>query len=138
MKFKSAFSKYVRKSYIVDGKSLTKQCFKDECDINNIMKKVAKTGLVSHVSRFKGRYGDFIDATDYRTAVDKILEAECMFESLPANIRSMFSNDPASFLEFVQNPDNILQMEELGLTKPKEPDYVAPKESENVSESEEK
>ena len=38
--------------------SLTKQSFKDECNINNIMSKYMKDGLIGHVNKHQGRYDD--------------------------------------------------------------------------------
>jgi len=40
-----------------------------------------------------------------------------MFEELPSTIRAQFENNPEKFLEFVQNPDNLDKMRELGLAK---------------------
>ena len=34
---------------------------------------------------------------------------------LPAKIRRRFDNDPTAFIEFVQNPSNKSEMEELGI-----------------------
>lgn len=97
--------------------SLTKQSFKDECDINNIMKKYQKTGLVTHLASFSGQYGDFTSAEDYHASFNKVLEAQDMFMTLPSSVRSRFENDPAKFLEFVHDPKNQTDLVKLGLAK---------------------
>lgn len=92
----------------------TKQSFKDECDINNIMRKFVRTGVVSHVNRFGARYG-FAPALEYRDALHIVAEAQLMFAALPAKVRKRFGGDPEEFLAFVQDPANTDEARELGL-----------------------
>jgi len=40
-----------------------------------------------------------------------------MFNDLPSSIRSRFGNDPAAFLDFVQDENNADEMVKLGLTE---------------------
>ena len=133
------------------GESMTKQSFRDECDINVLMRRYEKTGLLDHVNTHQGDYGDFINAPDFHTAMNQILTAEHMFQSLPARIRARFANDPGAFLEFAQNPENADEMAELGLIPapgPSEPDTepvaespapppeTAPKRAQEAAEAE--
>ena len=37
------------------------------------------------------------------------------FDDLPAKVRREFDNDPFKFLEFVEDPENVERMAELGL-----------------------
>lgn len=104
--------------YFEPDSSLTMQNFAAECDISNIMRSFAKTGLVNHVNRYQGQYGDFADAPTYHEAMNIIVEAQDAFDSLPANLRAKFANDPAQFLDFVHNPENEKEMIELGLANP--------------------
>lgn len=99
--------------------SRTKQSMAAECDINNIMSKYNKTGLVSHVNEHKGQYGD-ATGVDFQHAQNMIIEATETFASLPANLRKEFDNDPSQFLAFVSDDNNIDAMRELGLL-PEEP-----------------
>lgn len=101
--------------------SMTKQSFKAECDINTIMKKYEKTGLISHVAKHNGRYGDFLAAPDYLDAMVSVVQAQEAFSTLPAALRKRFGNDPAEFLDFVSNPANEDEMRKLGLLKPLRP-----------------
>ena len=114
---KSIHVKPVRKHFTQP--SLTKQSFAKECDINQIMAKHQKTGLIAHVNQHQGNYGDFMEATDYHTAVNQIMAAGDAFMTVPADIRAHFDNDPGEFLEFCQNPENLDEMRELGLLPPK-------------------
>lgn len=102
------------------GASKTLQNFKEECDINNIMKKFERTGMLNHAKEFEGGYGDFTNTpVDYQEACNIILEAERMFMTVPSKVRKEFDNDPGKFLEFVENPENIDRCRELGLAVPK-------------------
>lgn len=100
------------------GPSRTKQSFSEECDINNIMKKFEKTGIIDHARKYEGNYGDFTGAVDYHTAMNIVREADEMFQSIPATIRKRFDNDPQKFLEYVDNPENEDEMREMGLLPP--------------------
>lgn len=95
--------------------SMTQQSFKDECDINNIMAKYERTGIVDHVSQFQGQYGDFIGFPDYHTAMNAIRQADEMFMTLPSSIRERFNNSAEAFLQFAQDPDNYEEMVRMGL-----------------------
>lgn len=97
----------------------TKQTFKDECDINNIMKSYARNGLLEHVNNHRGNYGDFINTRDYHSAMNEIGRASEMFATLPSLVRKRFGNDVASFLDFVHDSSNLDEMRKLGLLKEK-------------------
>lgn len=96
------------------GEGRAKQEQKIDCDINTIMKKFQKTGTVSHVSRFQPQYGEASPA-DYHHSMNVILQAQNMFNELPSSLRNRFHNDPAEFLEFVQDEKNAAEAKELGL-----------------------
>lgn len=98
-----------------DGR--TKQQFKDECDINNIMKKYERNLMLDHVNRYGGQYADVTGDVDYQTALNTIISAEEAFFSIPAKIRARFENDPQRFLEFVSDPSNREEMGKMGLLK---------------------
>lgn len=95
--------------------SRTKQSFKQECDINTIMAKYEKTGVIEHTKSFAGHYGDFSDIKSYQEALDAVIAAEEMFMGLPAQARAKFANDPGKFLDFVEDPSNVEEMGRLGL-----------------------
>ena len=103
----------------VSGESRTKQSFKDECDINNILRKYQKTGLLTHVASYAGRYEELPSDVDYQESLNAIISAEAAFMSLPSGLRLRFGNDPGEFLQFVSNPANSNELVELGLAKPR-------------------
>ncbi len=106
-----------------EGKGRTKQSMKDECDINMIMAKYQKTGAIAHVNDHGANYG-FATSLDFSEAMRLIKTAQDMFNGLPSSIRTRFANDPAQFLDFVQDADNEAEMAKLGLIPEKEPPEV--------------
>ena len=104
---------------VVEGESATKQSFKDECDINNIMAKFEKTGVLEHVNNWEAEYG-FIDGATFQDYQLQVAKAKTMFEELPAKTRERFGNDPAKFLDYFdgeKKPD-IEELLELELVDP--------------------
>ena len=97
----------------------TKQSFKDEADINLIMERYARTGILEFQQRRQAQYGDFT-GYDYQAAKDLVAKGYSMFYELPAIVRDRFKNDPAAFLDFVANDSNRAEAEKLGLLKPQE------------------
>lgn len=114
MDFRSRFSKRVRKSLELVGASLTKQAFRDECDVNNILAKYQKTGIIPF-TRQGGHYGDFTMVEDYQTSLNKVMAAQESFLALPSTLRARFNNDPAEFVRFVQDSRNEDEIVALGL-----------------------
>jgi len=126
MKFKTAYGKKPRVIQDCGTISRTKQSFKDECDINNILKKYQKSNLLEHVNTHQGDYSDLGDQLSYQESLNIIINAKNSFNTLPSSIRKQFENDPAQFLAFVSNPDNAPAMEEMGLLKPQKPENFSP------------
>ena len=96
--------------------SLAQQHFKDETDINNILRQFNITGLLPE-SPLSPRYGDFTGISDYHTAMNRVIAAQDEFEALPAQIRARFDNDPSKLIEFLENENNRPEAEELGLVE---------------------
>lgn len=94
--------------------SMTKQSFADETNINNILDKYKKTGLIEHVKNHGG-YSEMPDPIEYQQAVQMSIDAQLAFDDLPAHVRREFDNDPFTFLSFIEDPDNVERMAELGL-----------------------
>jgi len=136
MKFKTAYGKKSRVTQDCGTISKTKQSFKDECDINNILKKYQKSSILEHVNTHQGDYSDLGDLPSYQESLNIIINAKNSFNTLPSSIRKQFENDPAQFLDFVSNPENKSAMAEMGLLKPEKPENFSPAPPvENISEA---
>ena len=108
------------------GPSHVQQHMKDECDINNIVKKYNKTGVLDHLSKNSLTYGSLLGIPEYHDALNQIRDAQETFNALPASLRNRFNNDPAEFVDFAQNSDNIPEMRKLGLMDPERPAKPSP------------
>jgi phage internal scaffolding protein len=107
-----------------DDPSLTRQEFAEECDLGKIIARFSKTpdgmrqlemarGFVSD------RFEDVSGFVDFRTALDQVRAADEAFMGLPPIVRTRFDNDPAKFLDFVDDPKNLDELIKLGLAKGK-------------------
>ncbi|WNK13839.1 MAG: internal scaffolding protein [Microvirus sp.] len=99
-----------------EEKSLAQQHFAVECDINTIMDKYVRTGVLPQIPG--AEFLDTVDAPSYHEAWNTIVEAEERFNALPSRIRERFDNDASKFLEFFENPDNLDEARELGFIEP--------------------
>lgn len=98
------------------GKSRTRQSEAAACDINNIMAKYEKTGVIPQDQR-EAFFSDVSEMADYRTSLDQIRVADGYFMSLPAKVRSEFANDTATFLDALQDPESLDLLKELGIVE---------------------
>lgn len=104
---------------------LTKQEFKDDCDINVIIGRCVKSGLpLPHIAG-EALYADVSEVGSYTDCVRRVKAAEESFMALPANIRSRFDNQPGALIAFLADESNRKEAIALGLVVAKEP--VAPK-----------
>lgn len=97
--------------------SRTQQHLKNECDINSILEKYRKTGMISHVRKGSAQYGDFTQIKDFKQNLDMVRDAHLAFDQLPAVLRKRFQNDPTKLVEFLDNPQNLEEAQNLGLVQ---------------------
>ncbi len=110
-----------------DGR--TKQCFKDDCDINKIMTRFEVTGTISHLAKWEGVYADFSDF-DFQMQTQQLTRGREIFDELPAEVRKEFGQSPAAFFKYVNDPANAddLRKKLPALAKPGQqlPPVVSP------------
>lgn len=101
--------------------------FREETDINNIIAKYRRTGVMPTGTRIP-RYEDLSNAVDYHQALNLVNEAVDAFRHLPARIRDYFSNDPREYLAGMEaahdpdaDPEYLAELRELGALPPMEP-----------------
>ncbi len=97
------------------GPGRTKASFAKRCDINDIIRRYRKTGQLDQVSKSAPVFADLTGVGDFRAMVHKSRLATEAFEKLPSSVRKRFANDPASLVEFMQDPENRDEAEKLGL-----------------------
>jgi len=111
--FRSAYGPKLR-TQLTCRDDRTIQSFKDECDINRILASYAVTGQLTHVNPRPPQWGD-VEALDFQTAMQTVIDARANFDALPAKLRDRFANDPAKLLSFLRDPQNLSEAVELGL-----------------------
>lgn len=97
---------------------VTKESFKDQCDIDKIIERIARTGVAP--DQVQKKYGDYSNVPDYQSALQIVVNAQAQFNSLDAHVRNRFNNDPGIFLEFASDSSNLDEMVKLGLATKRE------------------
>ncbi len=135
----SKTSRLIKSNYNRDHKTtdikyqttLTQQHCKDECNINLIISKSVKTGIIGTGSGTrKPQFGDYQNI-NYRDMVSKVTEGEQLFESLPSALRTRFDNSVEKLIEFIDNDENREEAIDLGFLPPSK----APEEPKTKSKS---
>ena len=110
------------------------QHFKDECDINTIIKRFG-IGYEMPPNPRIPQHGDFTGVHDFHTAMNQVRAAQEAFAEMPAHIRSRFDNDPGKYIDFTSDPKNLEEMSSLGmLTKEAQERVRATQEARKVEE----
>lgn len=79
--------------------------FSDSCDIENIVAR-AMNGEPELLQARQGAYGDFTQfPKTYAEALQKVIDATNLFNSLSVDVRSRFDNDVFKFISQLDEPD---------------------------------
>lgn len=98
-----------------DEPSMTDQSQAKACDVNEILLRYQKTGEITHLAKNRGVYADISTFTDLHTALSQVRKAQEGFDSLPAQLRARFNNDPLKFVEYLNDEKNLEESIQLGL-----------------------
>lgn len=102
--------------------SKTDQTFSQEVEINQIMDRYTKHGIVPSSSRTPGVYDDFTRYTGLMDALNKIKSAEEVFHSLNKKLQNRFGN-PEELAKYLLDEKNYDEAVKLGIfPKRDEPD----------------
>jgi phage internal scaffolding protein len=112
--------------------TMTQQQFKDDCDVNMILRKHGHDPVAFQaLTRPGGIYADFSNITDYREMLDTVMTAQDAFAALPAHLRYRFGNDPSQLLAFVQDKKNYDEGVKLGIINPPTKPVATPNDESN-------
>lgn len=100
-----------------DDPSLTQQQFKDEADINTIVNRFMKSGVLPTPVNMP-QYMDYEGVFDYQSAMNAVRAADEQFMRMDAKVRARFNNSPQEFLSFFADPANTDEAIRLGLAVP--------------------
>jgi len=105
----------VRQTLYCDPKQdRTQQSFKDECDINVLMKRYEKTGILPSGRDIPPQFAD-VTALDFTESMNRVAMVRGVFSQLDARTRARFENDPSQMLDFLADPANSAEAVKLGL-----------------------
>jgi len=113
---KNPQGKVIKVTTVTGQKNRVEQSFAEDLDINRMLEPMHKKGLLRHSVKFEGEYDD-IPAGDFQEAQFIVARGKSMFEQLPSKTRLKFENNPAKFMQFVQNPENIDWLKKNGIVK---------------------
>jgi phage internal scaffolding protein len=97
--------------------SLTQQQFKEEADINTIVDRFMKSGVLPTPVNMP-QYVDYEGVFDFQSAMNAVRAADENFMRMDAKIRARFNNSPQEFLEFFADANNKDEAIRLGLALP--------------------
>lgn len=112
MKFQT-FRKHADPIAAVGDVSLTDPQFLKDTDINTILDRYNKTGVLP--VRSGGVYADVSDLGDFADVMERVNSARREFEAMPSGIRARFGHDPVAYFEFVNDPKNTEECLKLGI-----------------------
>jgi len=98
--------------------SLTKQEFRDDADINVMVKRFGIGALTATSGLSAPVYADFTGVSDNHSALNTVRAAAEAFMALPSSVRAEFGNDPQQLVVFCSDPANAEAAAKLGLTDP--------------------
>jgi len=114
--FTTAYGAKLKVQSINNDPSMTKQSLKDDADVNKIIKRYNKTGVLPNMNKLEAVYGE-ITSQDLQDAINKVDASYEAFAEVPAPIRALFNNNAGDFIDYATNPQNIKQMTNWGLAK---------------------
>lgn len=99
----------------------------DAVNINNLMAKYDPSGKLFANAITQGftteaglKFDEFIQPVDFQESLNRTIHAQQQFETLPANLRNRFENNPIKFLEYMADKENTEEQYKLGLRVKKE------------------
>lgn len=117
-----------RRPVVACGETRTKQSFADQVNINKIIERHRKTGMVSHLNAAEPFYGDVSELRSYEESLMVVQKATDLFMGMSSSVRARFDNDPQKMIEFLEDPKNHEEAIKLGMVLPRK--EVVPQEVE--------
>lgn len=122
-------SRALRRPSLIDlgGESPTEQHHREAANINTIVNKYNRTGLLPVADG--AFFGDVSNVNSYSDCLDCLRDSQEYFASLPATVRKRFSNDPEELCDFLLDSSNREEAIKLGLLRSEaivEPPVVSP------------
>ena len=114
--------------------SMTEQCHRDDCDINTIINRYKKTGVLGTATQVREMvFGDFASIPDRLMTEVGMAEAKENFMKMPLNVRNHFEHNIGKFLKALSDPAQIPTLQNLGIVKKPGPVVGTPENPGDVS-----
>lgn len=98
----------------------------EQADINSIVATYLATGIVNGVPSQAPLYGDFTQASDLQTQLNRVRQAEEAYARLPSALRNASKNDPVLFLEMFDDEEGRAILEAQGMVVTDEQSELPP------------
>jgi len=117
VKIRTKYGKRYKGKTIKFGKTRTIQAHKDECDINNIVKRGLQTGALVDPTkkRREAMFGDFVNGQTFEAQQEAIARVKSEFLDLPSHMREHFDNNPAKLMDALDDGERLDELTELGI-----------------------
>lgn len=100
---------------IYPGRSKTVQSDADSTDINKIVARFARDGILPIGQSREGLFIDVTRVPDFRGALEQVRHASEYFQTLPAESRAIFRNDPAEFMDAIKDNSRLEDLIKAGV-----------------------
>lgn len=108
------------------GESLTQQQFTDEQNVNTIMKKYARTGIIgTGLGTRTPQFGNY-ENQSFHEMETKLAQSVETFQNLPSAVRKRFDNNVGNLLDFIDDKSNYDEAVKMGLIPEPEKPETAP------------
>lgn len=92
----------------------TQQSFRDECDINVLMKRFEQSGVLPSARDDVPQFAD-VSSMSFESSMQQVAAVSGAFSMLDARTRARFGNDPSAMLDFLADPLNHAEAVKMGL-----------------------
>jgi len=103
-----------------DEPVITNQSDKDSCDLNNIIRNYIRGNIT--LPPKEGIFADVSTLGDYREMRERLRTVGEYFDTLPAETREHFNNDPANMIDAMGDETRQEELQQLGLFDAAAPD----------------
>lgn len=94
--------------------SMTQQHFRDEVDINTIVRRMSN-GQLPIGTRNAGNFMDVSGGMSYHDMLNHVKDVQEEFSSMHHLVRTRFRNDPQNLIDFLSDEKNLDEAISLGL-----------------------
>lgn len=122
MKIRKHYDDLKEKGLTFKKPSMTQQHFKDDCDINVIVRRF-NAGQINTMplAMNEGFYADVSDLGSYQDANARVNSIKDYFANLPSSVREKFNNSVDDFVAFASSDNSRDAFIEMGILEKPEP-----------------